>query len=456
VNSSERAHRLGNDRIPSLLATFSIPAIVGMIVQAIYNVVDRIFIANGVGMNGLAALTVSFPIMLILMAFGMLIGFGANSIISISLGQKKEEYAERVLGNAVTLLSCGALAITAVGEIFLEPILIAFGASPETLPDALIYTRIILAGSIVNGIGFGMNNFIRGEGNPRYAMGSMLIGAGTNLVLDPVMIFWFGWGVAGAAIATVIGQALSCAWVLTYFLSGRSHLKLRKRNLRLDSKIVSRICAVGSAPFSLQISHSVTNAIVNNQLQVHGGDIALSVMGVLYSTVTIFMMPIFGLNQGAQPIIGYNFGAGQYRRVRRTVGFSAAAATALLLFGWLLTRLAPDFVISLFNRGNTDMLAMGVHAMGIYLMFWPLIGFQVITSGYFQATGRPAWAMLLSLSRQVLFLIPLVVFLPRFYGLDGVWWAMPVSDLLSVILSVTVFIRELRFLRSDRPYTGTA
>jgi len=450
----DRAKHMGEKSIPRLLASFSVPAIIGMVTHALYNVVDRIFIGRGVGPLGIAGAAVGFPIMMILMAFGMLVGLGANALISIRLGEKKKEEAELVLGNALVLLIGLALTLTTAGLIFLKPLLLLFGASGATLPYAADYLSIILMGSVFQAVGFGMNNFIRGEGNPRIAMLTMLIGALLNTILDPIFIFIFDMGIKGAALATVISMAASATWVLSYFLGGRSLLKIRLRNLMLRLAVVRSIFAVGSPPFVLQLASSATTAILNNQLQRYGGDLAISAFGIIFSIMFMFFMPVIGLNQGAQPIIGFNFGAKQYERVKKTLQYAIAAATVWVIIGFGATQFFPSHLVGLFNRDSARLMEIGTRGMRIFLMMMPIIGFQIVSANYFQAVGKPRQAMFLTLSRQVLLLIPLIFVLPLFFGLTGIWVAGPISDLTSSIITGLLILSEMRHLNRKSVQMG--
>jgi putative MATE family efflux protein len=450
----DRANRLGEGSIPSLLLAFSAPAVVGMVAQALYNVVDRIFVGQGVGPKGIAGTTVAFPFMLLMLAFGMLIGFGATALVSIRLGEQKREEAERVLGNATVLLLGVSLLLTAIGTALLDPLLRLFGASGQILPYAHDYLQILVLGSVFQAVGFGLNAAIRGEGNPRVAMFTMLIGAFLNTVLDPIFIFGFGWGIRGAALATVTSQAVSALWVASYFLSGRSLLKLGTANLHLHWPTCASIVAIGSPPFAMQIAAATLNAILNNQLYRYGGDLAISVMGVVYAVVLFVAMPIFGINQGAQPIIGYNYGAENFNRVKKTLQMAILAATTITAAGFFVTRVFPSQVIWLFNRDDPALMRLGTHAIRISLMMLPIVGFQIVSASYFQAVGKPKHAMFLSLSRQVLLLIPAAFLLPCFFGLDGVWAAFPTADLGSSILTGIWLLVELRHLRKRHMETA--
>jgi putative MATE family efflux protein len=442
----DRSKQLGEEKVSKLLLKFSIPAIVGMLVNALYNVVDRIFIGNGVGPLGIAGITIGFPIMLVIMAFGMLIGIGANSLISIRLGEQKKKEAELILGNAMVMLIGAAMVISSIGLIFIEPLLRVFGASTAVLPYAKDYLSIILWGTVAQTLGFGMNNFIRAEGNPRIAMFTMLIGAILNTVLDPIFIFVFGWGIKGAAIATVLSQVVSAAWVLYHFLGGRSTLKVHAINLKLRLKIVVKIVTLGAAPFLMQLAASVLNAIMNKSLTIYGGDTAVSGMGIVMSITMLILMPIFGINQGAQPIIGYNYGARKYDRVKKALKLAVLAATTVASIGFLVTRVFPSQLVAMFNRTDENLLNFGTRAISVYLVFLPIIGFQIVSANYFQAVGKPKHASFLSLSRQVLILIPALLILPGFFGLDGLLMAGPTADMISSIVTGIFLFRELRQL----------
>lgn len=442
----DHSRRLGEEKVFKLLIRFSLPAIVGMLVNALYNVVDRIFIGNGVGPLGIAGITIGFPIMLVQMAFAMLIGIGANSLVSIRLGEQKREEAELILGNAMVLLIAVAVVLSVLGLVFLEPLLISFGASDAVLPYAKDYLRVILWGTTAQAIGFGMNNFIRAEGNPGIAMWTMLIGAILNTALDPLFIFVFGWGISGAAIATVMSQAASALWVLYHFLGGRSSLKLHMKNLKLKSPIVVKIATLGMAPFLMQLAASLLNWIMNKSLITYGGDIAVSGMGVVMSITMLILMPIFGINQGVQPIIGYNYGALKFDRVKQALKLAIISATGVVCLGFVIVRLFPVQLISMFNREDAELLAFGERALNIFLTFLPIIGFQIVSANYFQAVGKPRHATFLSLSRQILILIPAMLILPRFFGLDGVLMAGPTADLTSSIVTGIFLFVELRHL----------
>lgn len=442
----DKSKQLGEMKVSKLLMKFSIPAIVGMLVNALYNIVDRIYIGNGVGSLGIAGITIAFPVMLVMMAFSMLIGIGANSLVSIRLGQNRKEEAQGIFGNALTLLILSSLTLSIIGLVGLEPLLKLLGASEQILPYARDYLQIILLGGVFQSIGMGMNNFIRSEGNPKVAMYTMLIGAIINTILDPIFIFGFNWGMQGAAFATIISQAVSAIWVFRYFLGGNSLLKIHKKDLKLKISVIRGILALGVAPFAMQIAASIQNFIMNTSLATYGGDIAISGMGVVISIMTLLVMPIFGITQGAQPIIGYNYGAKKYDRVKETYKLAVIFATSIVIIGWIVTRLFPEQLVSMFNSKDTELIAFGTMAIKRFMIFLPLIGFQIVSSNYFQAVGKPKHSALLGLSRQVLILIPALIILPKFFGLEGVISAGPLADIFSTVLTGIFIFIEMKKL----------
>lgn len=442
----DNSKQLGEERIIKLIFKFSIPAIIGMLVNALYNVVDRIYIGHGVGSLGIGGITVSFPIMLILMAFSMLIGVGANSLVAIRLGQGRKDEAERIFCNAFVLLILSSIALTVIGLIALEPFLKLMDTSDQILPYAKDYLRIILIGAVFQSVGMGMNNFIRSEGNPKIAMNTMIVGAIANIVLDPIFIFVFHWGMEGAALATIISQAVSAIWVLLYFLRGKSFLKLKLPYMKLKLTYIGKIITLGAAPFAMQLASSVLNFIMNKGLNTYGGDVAVSGMGIVNSVVTLLIMPIFGINQGVQPIIGYNYGARKFDRVKHAYRIAIVFATVIVVLGWVATRLFPEQLVYLFNKDDAELIAFGVKAIKRNLMFLPVIGFQIVSSNYFQAAGKPKHSAFLGLSRQIIILIPALIILPKFFGVDGVILAGPLADITSSVLTGIFVIIEMRKL----------
>ena len=441
-----KSNQLATDSIPKLLLKFSLPAIVALIVNALYNIVDSIFVGQGVGDLGLAGVTICFPIVTTFIAFIMLVGMGATALISIRLGEQKQEEAETIVINALILFIVMGISLTVLGLIFLEEILLLFGATPTVLPYATKYLRIILIGSVFLAIGTGMNNFIRAEGNPKTAMVTMFIGAITNIILDYVLIFIFKWGIEGAAFATILSYVLTSTWVLYHFYSGRSTLKIRGKKLQLESIIVTQIIRLGIPTFIIQVTSSIQQLILNRSLARYGGDLALAAIGVIMSITTFLIMPAMGIGQGAQPILGFNKGAKEYGRVKETLGLSILAATSVIFLGFIVSKIWPLQLIGLFNK-NPDLIELGAHGMNIFFKLIPLVGVQMLGASYFQAVGKPNHATLLGLLRQIIIFIPLLIVLPHFWGLEGVWWSAPLSDLGAFLLTGTWLLFEVRQLK---------
>ena len=441
----ERSKALGEEKITTLLWKFSLPAITGMVVNALYNVVDSVFVGHGVGEIGLAAVTIAFPIMIVLMGFGMLVGVGASAVVSLRLGEHRQEDAEKILGNAFSLAMILSLVLTTSILLFLDPILISLGAEEAVLPYAREFTRIILLGSIFMYIGFGLNNIVRAEGNPKMAMATILISAGLNIILNPLFIFTFQMGIGGSALATVISQGVSAIWVVAYFLSKKSVLTLHYRNLALDKKIVRSIFKIGMSPFLMQIAASVVTVLFNFSLLKYGGELAVASVGIINRIAMLMLMPIFGLSQGLQPIIGYNYGAKNYERVTKALKLAIYAASIFSTIGFLVTQVFDEQIIMLFND-NPALIAIGAHGMRIQLSMLFVIGFQIIGANYFQAVGKAGYAIVLSLSRQVIILIPLLLVLPGMLGLNGAWVASPIADFISALLTGMFLMREIRKL----------
>jgi putative MATE family efflux protein len=452
----DNADKLGTDRIGKLLVEYSFPAIIGMLVSGCYNIIDRIFIGHSIGNLGIAAVTVAFPIMTIQMALAGLVGMGATANISIKLGQGDKITAQRISGNTVTLLAIISVLFTAFGLIFLEPMLSIFGASPDVMPYAKEYMSIILLGTVFQCYSFGMNNMMRAEGKPVISMVTMLIGTALNVVLAPLFIFVFHWGMLGAALATVFSQAVSAIWIFLHFVSGKSLLRIGMKNLILDREIVKQITLLGMPMFFIQSAQCVQTAVMNNGLALYGGDVAISGMGIVTSITTLILMPIFGINQGSQPIIGYNYGAGKLNRVKKTFFRAVIAATSVSAAGFIMTRVIPHQLISMFDSSDSKLIEFGAYALSIYLMCFFVVGFQIAGSNYFQAVGKPKVSMLLSLSRQILILIPLLIVLPHFLKINGILIAGPIADFSSFVITSVCIILEMRKIGREEQHTVPA
>ena len=435
---------LGTEPIGKLLIKYSLPAIIGMMVNGLYNVVDRIFIGNmpGVGPLAITGLGVTMPIMTIMLAFGMLIGVGTATNISIKLGQGKKDEAERFLGNAITLALIVGLTIMITGLIFGDQILQLFGASADSLVYAKAYINVVLLGTVFNLIGFIFNSTIRGDGNPKLSATIMVVGCVLNIILDAIFIFVLNMGIRGAAFATIISQCITAIWGFTYYTRGKSNLKLHKNNLKLNKSLVMAIVAIGSAPFAMQFAASCVQVICNNALRTHGGDLAIGAMATINSIVTMVGMPIIGISQGAQPIIGFNYGSKKYDRAEKTLKLATIAATVGLTIGWIVVQLYPETLVSMFNK-DANLVAISVDGIRKYLSMMPLIGMSMIGANYIQSIGNAKQAMFLSLLRQVLLLVPMMLILPKFLGLNGIWFAQPTADVISFIVTFVVVRREV-------------
>lgn len=444
---------LGKEKIGKLLLKYSVPAIIGMLVNALYNVVDRIFIGNipGVGSLAITGVGVTLPITTIILGFSMLVGVGATTTISIRLGQGKREEAEKVIGNAITLSSIIAIVLTIIGLVFGELILSKFGASESTMQYAKDYIYIILIGNIFNMVAFTLNNTIRGDGNPKLAATIMIIGCLTNIVLDAVLIFVFNLGIQGAAIATVISQLITALIGLRYYVSGKSNLKFVKSTLKLDKAIVSKILAIGAAPFAMQIAASLVQVIANNVLSTYGTDMAIGAMATISSVSLMCLMPIFGINQGAQPIIGFNYGARQVDRAQKAYKISLIVATIILCVAFVLVQSFPETIIGIFNK-DPKFMDISIKGLRIYLLMLPIVGISITGSNYIQSIGEAKTAMFLSLLRQVILLIPFILILPRLFnlGVNGVWIAQPLSDVISSVITVVILVKTMRRMNSEK------
>ncbi|MDD4780012.1 MAG: MATE family efflux transporter [Tissierellia bacterium] len=442
---------LGHEKISKLLLKFSIPAIAGMMVNALYNIVDRIYIGNNpsLGTNGIAGITIGFPIMIISLSIGLLFGIGGATFFSMNLGKKNNEEAENTLGNTLITLIIAGIIYMLLSVTLLKPLLIVFGASENVLPYSMEYMRIITLGFPFHVVSVGMNHFIRADGNPKLAMYTMFLGAGTNIILDPIFIYVFNMGMAGAALATILSQFLSFIWVISYFIGKHSRNKLKLKYMKLKPKLVVKITSLGLPSFSLQLASSLLNATLNKNLFLYGGDIAVSGMGVINSIQTLLMMPIVGLNQGSQPIISFNFGAKKFNRSKKAVKYAVITGTIIVLIGFLITRLFPKQLISLFNR-DPELIKFGTSAIKTWFLFFPVVGFQLVASNFFQAIGKPKTSMFLSLTRQLILLIPAIIIFPKVWGLEGLLYAAPFADFFAFLLTGTFFYFGMKKLENTQ------
>ena len=444
-SEASRVNPLAVEPIGKLIVKFAVPSVISMVVNAVYNLVDQIFIGWGIGYLGNGATNVVFPMVVIAMAFSFLVGDGSAAYFSLSLGRGEPEKARKAAGNELVLLAVLGVCLTIFFLIFLEPILLTFGATPQVLPYAIEYGRIIVLGFPFFMVGIGLNGIIRVDGSPQYAMATMLTGAILNTILDPIAIFVLDWGVGGAALATIISQMVSCILGLLYLPKLKSIKTLDKQSITPSWKTIRTSCSLGVSSFISQVAGSVVIFVVNNALvdygaqSVYGADIPLSAFGIVIKVNQIFVSVLIGLAVGAQPIVGYNYGAKNYRRVRRTYVTEIIIATITAFIGWCVFQFAPEYVVRLFGNETDLYNEFAVRCFRTFLLTLPIVGFQIGSSIFFQAIGKPVIASVLSLSRQILFLIPSVLILSSAMGVIGILWAGPTADSLSTTLT-TVFV----------------
>ncbi len=429
--------------IPRLLWYYSMPSIVGALINALYNVVDRIFIGQGVGALAISGMTLTFPIMNILGAFGILVGQGTAAYTSILLGKKKHEKVRRILPNAIYMTLFLYILIALSMMLFLEPILKIFGGSEATIPYAKEYLQILIPGNILLNISFSFNNIIRAAGHPIRAMYTLLIGAAINVILDPIFIFWFGLGIRGAAIATLISMFISGCWVMNFFFKKENLLSFQQSDYQLDLSLCKKCLIIGLSPFLINICTSFVNILMNHTLFKYGGDLAIGAFGIITSYTTLIVMAIIGLSQGAQPIIGYNYGAGKYDRVRQTLKLSAIVATIITTIGSLFALLFPNTVAHCFTS-DPELINITVNGITIYISIFFIVGFHIVATNYFQNIGYSTISIILSLSRQILILIPFILIYPPLFQLNGAWMAQPTSNIFSAVIAAIFLWHHLK------------
>lgn len=436
---------LGTEKLGKLLLQYSVPAIIATAAASLYNIIDRIFIGQGVGPLAISGLALTFPLMNITAAFGAMVGVGASAMVSIRLGQNDRKGATLILGNAVMLNIILGIAVAAITFVFLEPILFALGASNDTLPYAKEFMQVILLGNVFTHLYLGLNNIMRSSGYPGKAMITTLITVGINLALAPLFIFAFHWGIRGAALATVIAQVIGTLWSVIHFSKIGSFVHFLPGYMKLKKAIIKDIISIGMSSFIMLLSASIVISILNLSLGKYGGDYAIGAFGIINSIGNLTAMIVIGFNQGMQPIVGYNYGARQIPRVLRTFKLTIIAGTSVTCFGFLLAEIFPEFIASAFTN-NSELINLSVTGMRLNLMMFPIVGFQIVASSFFQSIGKAKVSIFLSLTRQVLFLIPALIILPRFFGLNGVWLGGPVADITSSLLTLFVLKWQLKKL----------
>jgi putative efflux protein, MATE family len=434
---------LGTEKVGKLLMQYALPAIVAMTASSLYNITDSIFIGHGVGADAIAGLAITFPLMNLAAAFGSLIGVGASTLLSVRLGQKDYDTANNILGNVVTLNLILGIGYTLIMLLILDSVLIFFGASEVTLPYAHDFMVVILWGNVVTHMFLGLNALLRSAGSPQKAMYATIFTVIINLVLNPLFIFVFEWGIKGSAYATVIAQLVVLLWQLRLFSKKDMFIHFRKGIFWLRSSIVKRSVSIGMAPFLMHVAACVVVILINRGLKEHGGDTAIGAYGIVNRVAFLFVMVVFGLNQGMQPIAGYNYGAKLYPRVIDVLKKTTIGATVVLCVGTFTVEVFPHFVASLFTS-DEHLIDLAVNGMRIVFMTYPIIGINIVGSAFFQSLGMSEKAIILSITRQVVFLIPFLLIFPDIWGINGVWYTMPVADIFAIILALFMLTRQLR------------
>lgn len=444
--SLNNAHRLETEPIGKLLLQYSVPAIIGMTVTSLYNIIDSIFIGHGVGAMAISGLAVTFPLMNLVIAFCTLVGVGGATISSIFLGQKDTEKATDVLHNVLILCIINGVCFGGLTFLFLDPILVFFGASEVTLPYARDFMQVLLLGNPIVFVFIGLNNMMRATGYPKKAMLSSLLTVGVNIILAPIFIFSFGWGIRGAAFATVIAQSCGTIWVLAHFMRKDSYIRFQRGAYGLKKHIIKSILSIGMSPFLMNVCACTVVIIINNSFKSYGGDLAIGAYGIVNRVLTLFVMTVLGLSQGMQPIVGYNFGAKRFDRVRKTLKKVVIAGMGITTFGFLLSEFWPHGIVAMFtdHEGLTTISTFGLR---MACLMFPLVGGQIVITNFFQSIGKAKISIFLSLSRQLLFLIPCLMILPRYWGVTGVWISMPIADSIACVTTVMTLVWYLKKIK---------
>ena len=448
MDNKQKALELGTKPVGALLTQYALPAIVAMTASSLYNIIDRAMIGQMVGPEAIAGLGITFPFMNLSAAFGAAVGVGASTCISVKLGQKDYKTAEHLLGNTVTLNLVIGFLFMAVSLIFLDPILRFFGASDVTLPYAREFMIVILLGNMVTHMYFGMNAVLRAAGKPKQAMYATLFTVGMNILLVVAFVWWLRWGIRGAALATVTSQTMALCWQMWMFSDQKELLHLRRGIYKLRSDLVKNIIAIGVSPFLMQATSCVIVIFMNNQFVRYGGDMAVGAYSIANSMVMVFFMFVMGMTQGMQPIVGYNYGAEKYDRMFRCLWLTIAAATAILLVGWTLSMLLPRQIVRIFTSDPT-LIDLSAHGLVLDMLVFFVVGSQAVITNFFQCIGKVKVSIFLSLSRQLLLLLPMAYFFPMIWDLDGVWYSMPTSDFGSFAMTIPLLIWYMKKLKNN-------
>jgi len=439
---------LGTQPVGKLLLQYATPAIIAMMASSLYNMVDSIFIGQGVGALAISGLAITFPFMNLSGAFGAAIGVGASTCLSVKLGQKDYQTAERILGNTVMLNLLIGVVFGVLALLFLDPILYFFGATENTLPYAREYMIIILLGNVFTHEYFGLNSVLRAASKPKQAMYATIFTVVLNTLLDPLFIYVFKWGIQGAAIATILSQLLALCWQLKIFSNPDEMLHFKKGCWRLRADIVKNILAIGISPFSMNACACIVVIFINTALVRHGGDLAVGAYGIANRIGFLFFMIVMGINQGMQPIAGYNYGALKFDRMLRVLNLSIIAATAVMVAGWLVGELLPWYCARLFTK-DSELLRLSTEGIRINMIAFPLIGFQAVVTNFFQSIGKAKISIFLSLSRQMIFLLPLLIILPPMFGVNGVWYSLPLSDVIAFLTAAAIMYHYMKKFKAQ-------
>ncbi|MCL1867557.1 MAG: MATE family efflux transporter [Paludibacter sp.] len=434
---------LGTEKISALLLQYAVPAIIAMTAASLYNITDSIFIGHGVGKDAISGLVPTFPLMNLAAAFGAMVGVGASTLLSIRMGQKDYDSANKILGNVVMLNLITGVSFAIIFYFALDPVLLFFGASKQTLPYSRDFMRIILLGNVISHIYYGLNAVLRASGQPEKSMYATLMTVGINLILNPLFIFGFKWGIRGSALATIISQCVMLVWQYSLFNKKDSLLKFSLEGLRLKKRIVIDSVSIGLSPFLMNAASCIIVILITRGMRDTGGDDAVGAYGIVNRIAFLFVMIVIGLNQGMQPIAGYNYGAKKYDRVIIIFKKTVFYATITMCVGFLMAYLVPHNIATLFTP-DANQINLITEGMRIVFTFYPLVGFQMVTANFFQSMGMVKKSIFLSITRQVLFLIPLLIFLPKIWGTNGVWWSMPISDAVASVVAAGLLISQLR------------
>ena len=438
-------HILGTDRIGKILVQYSIPAIIGMTITSLYNIIDSIFIGHGVGAMGIAGLAITFPLMNLVVAFCTLVSAGGSAISSIRLGQKDMDGAAEVLNNTLMLCLVNSFLFGSISFFFLDEILRFFGASNDTLPYARDFMQVILLGTPITYTMIGLNNVMRATGYPKKAMLTSMVTVVCNIILAPIFIFHFDWGIRGAATATVISQFIGMVWVVSHFFKQDSTVHFEGKVWKMKRRIVGNIFAIGMSPFLMNVCASAIVIIFNKSLLLYGGDLAIGAYGILNRLLMLFVMVIMGLTMGMQPIVGYNHGAHKFGRVKQTLKYCMIAGGCITSLGFAFSELFPNLVVNMFTD-DKELTALARTGLQIGVLMFPFVGIQIVISSFFQSIGKAKISIFLSLSRQLLYLLPCLLLLPHWWGLNGIWLSMPVSDLLAFITACLMLAHHIKKL----------